>query len=212
MTKRFRQKRLCGALCGGLLLWSALAGFYGAGPAFGQMPTPHSTAMQRFTAADANNDDMLSLKEFQQAFPQLKQAAFDAIDSNRDGEISRTEWEEFTQGHGQKSGGLPAVPPSGGAGAELPLLLPPESPVNGTQAQPPVPAVPQGQKAAPHVLRPGGSLPLLAPPDSAPKSPASEAAEAVFEGRPRQPELLQQIAPPLLKTSPKDLPLLEPSE
>lgn len=47
-------------------------------------------AQQRFDAADANHDGMISREEAQQGMPRIAQH-FDDVDSNHDGQLSREE-------------------------------------------------------------------------------------------------------------------------
>lgn len=59
-----------------------------------------SPAQDSFTAADTDANGRLSRPEFSAAFPTLKKEAFDLLDANHDGTLSRAEWEAFRAGHG----------------------------------------------------------------------------------------------------------------
>ncbi len=102
-----------------LLLLVALALF--AVPAY---------AADRFGELDKNGDGQIVWEEFQAGIPGMKQAAFEQIDKDRSGGISRAEWEAFRSGHGM--GGMGAagmkMPPegnSGGSSAAMPMIRPP---------------------------------------------------------------------------------------
>ena len=88
-------------------------------------------AIQTFQRCDKNQDDSLDKKEFGSCFSGMKEEAFDAIDTDRDGKISRPEWQAFSISHsmgreGQGSG----MPPAASTAPEtprqgLPLVTPP---------------------------------------------------------------------------------------
>lgn len=99
-------------------------------------------AQERFTAMDADKDRHISRKEFFAAQPDMKDSAFEAIDTDRDGLISVEEWAQFTAGHGR--GTQVSMPPHGG-----------NATAHGDEAARPAPA--QEDQAAPRV-------PALIPP------------------------------------------------
>ena len=88
-------------------------------------------AIQSFNRCDRNKDDSLDKKEFGSCFSGMKEEAFDAIDTDRDGKISRPEWQAFSISHsmgreGQGSGMPPAASTAPGAPEPgLPLVTPP---------------------------------------------------------------------------------------
>ena len=94
----------------------------------------------RFARMDADGSGGISPQEFTTAVPNMTESAFTAIDVDRDGQISRAEWDAFMQRHqqpgGMGSGGMSRgmggmrMPPSdmpGGAGGghARPLIMPP---------------------------------------------------------------------------------------
>ncbi len=107
-------------------------------------------AVRAFQKADANGDDRLTRDEFLKAFPGMKEAAFEAIDTDHDGLVGRQEWQAFAIGHsmGRRSpmGGMPPA----GAGKGLP-------PVTAPGAAPGLPAVtPPAGAGLPPVTAPEG--------------------------------------------------------
>ncbi|MDL2216853.1 EF-hand domain-containing protein [Desulfovibrio sp. OttesenSCG-928-M14] len=84
-------------------------------------------AQNRFTAMDANNDGQVNKEEFLKAQPEMKEAAFDAIDLDKDGAISAAEWENFVVGHGRQGEGG-AIPGHNATERKAPaLIMPPKS-------------------------------------------------------------------------------------
>ena len=89
-------------------------------------------AIQSFNKCDKNQDGFLDKEEFLSTFSGMKEEAFDAIDTDKDGKISRQEWQAFSISHsmgreGQGSG----MPPAASAAPEapkqgLPLVTPPK--------------------------------------------------------------------------------------
>ncbi len=108
-------------------------------------------AVKAFQKADVNGDEKLTKEEFLKAFPGMKEAAFNAIDTAHDGSISRQEWQAFAIDHslGRRTQG--SAMPMGG--------MPPA----GDQGLPPVTA--PGGSGLPAVTAPGGSAlpPVTAP-------------------------------------------------
>jgi len=93
-----------------------------------------SVANDRFTQMDANSDGFIVWEEFSAAMPNMKQRAFETIDTDRDGRLSRTEWSQFSSQHGMKKNGsiMPGMHPDGtgdkpAAPARKPLVTPPKS-------------------------------------------------------------------------------------
>lgn len=76
-----------------------------------------NTAEARFQAMDADKDGNVSGKEFFDKYPQMKEGAFKAIDTNNDGVISLDEWKGFAAGHKSSDphAGMGAMGGMGGA-------------------------------------------------------------------------------------------------
>ena len=112
-----------------------------------------------FVQADVNKDACLSWEEFSTAFPSLRKEAFDLIDTNKDGRISREEWDAFKTRHGKQA------PEGMGAGIPLPAG---SSPIQQKPELPLLSAPKTGK--APHTItgsngtKPAFGLPLLKPP------------------------------------------------
>ena len=84
-------------------------------------------ARASFNKADTNKDENLTKEEFMAAFSGMKDEAFAAIDTDKDGKISRQEWQNFAINHsmgrsGQGSGMPPKAAPAPNA---LPMVTPP---------------------------------------------------------------------------------------
>lgn len=101
-----------------------------AGVAFA-MPGAGNSGMDAarasFNKADTNKDENLTKEEFMAAFSGMKDEAFAAIDTDKDGKISRQEWQAFAINHsmgrnGQGSGMPPKAAPAPNA---LPMVTPP---------------------------------------------------------------------------------------
>lgn len=52
-----------------------------------------------FTDMDIDGDDSLSFKEFKKVFPSTEQKAFDRLDNDNNGVLSREEWGQFKEMH-----------------------------------------------------------------------------------------------------------------
>ena len=79
--------------------------------------SPVYAAPDRFAQMDKDGDGQVDWKEFEAAIPGMKRPAFDTIDADKSGGISREEWESFMKNHmgGQK------MPPAGmGMGKTMP--------------------------------------------------------------------------------------------
>ena len=96
-----------------LALAVALAvGFFSVPSAEARPEMAGQNAEARFAAMDTNKDGKLSREEFFAAQPQMKEGAFAAIDKDIDGFISLEEWLDFSTGHG-KSGAMGGMSPTG---------------------------------------------------------------------------------------------------
>ncbi len=83
-------------------------------------------AADRFSEIDSNADKAIDWPEFEKAMPQIKKKAFDLIDTNRDGHISREEWDAFGMSHGKPSmGPASGNAPAPSSDAARPLIQPP---------------------------------------------------------------------------------------
>ncbi|MCL1939125.1 MAG: EF-hand domain-containing protein [Desulfovibrionaceae bacterium] len=80
-----------------VLLFAALV--FTAASAQARPEMAGQAAAERFSAMDTNKDGKISREEFFAAYPNMKEAAFEAIDTNKDGFISLDEWEVFVKGH-----------------------------------------------------------------------------------------------------------------
>lgn len=83
-----------------------------------------------FSAMDANGNGTLDLQEFKKAYPQMHDAAFLAMDSNKDSTLTCEEWGAFLESHrkGQhrvmpQSGNMPTACPA--TPPQTPLITPP---------------------------------------------------------------------------------------
>ena len=83
-------------------------------------------AADRFAQIDSNADQAIDWPEFEAAMPQIKKKAFDLIDTDKNGRISRAEWEAFGMSHGKPSMG-PATgnAPAPSGDTARPLIQPP---------------------------------------------------------------------------------------
>lgn len=72
-----------------------------SGTAFARPEKAAQNAQARFDAMDADKNGQVSREEFSKAHPQMKDAAFEAIDADKDGSLSFKEWEDFAAGHGK---------------------------------------------------------------------------------------------------------------
>ena len=94
-------------------------------------PVDDSRADERFRSMDTDNKGFITFEDFQKRYPSMQRPAFDAIDANKDGNISLEEWRVFFQSHGT-TGAMPPgrrPPPGHGGGGErggTPLILPPD--------------------------------------------------------------------------------------
>lgn len=79
-----------------------------------QAPRP---AGDVFAGLDANHDGVVTREEFQAAFPNMREAAFNRIDANQDAVIDRQEWDAFRASHGK-----------GGMSPQMPPKMPPQTP------------------------------------------------------------------------------------
>lgn len=75
--------------------------------------------VDKFVQMDKNSDGKVSRDEFFAAYPQMHEAAFEAIDTSKDKFISPEEWKNFSQGHSRDMmssgmGGMGGTMPPGG--------------------------------------------------------------------------------------------------
>ncbi|WP_338669143.1 hypothetical protein [Pseudodesulfovibrio methanolicus] len=56
-----------------------------------------------FNSLDADADGWVSKGEFLVAFPDGDTSVFDQADTNKNGSVSREEWEAYKQAHGSKN-------------------------------------------------------------------------------------------------------------
>lgn len=120
---------------------------------------------EQFNAMDAGKDGKVSSGEFFKTYPQMKEAAFTAIDKDGDGAITLPEWQGFTQGHGadraqggmgsgmKGEGGMTGMPPRGEGGMMPPMMMPPASSAPAQSANPGGAGAPAG---APDLIMPSG--------------------------------------------------------
>ena len=64
-----------------------------------QVDAKPDAACDSFSRMDKNKDDRILLEEFTLAFPNMREAAFVAIDRNGDKVIDREEWVVFIKNH-----------------------------------------------------------------------------------------------------------------
>lgn len=82
-------------------------------------------AADRFGELDKNSDGQIVWEEFQAGIPGMKQAAFEQIDADKSGGISRAEWEAFRSGHGMSGMGAGMKMPPDSGNAAMPMIRPP---------------------------------------------------------------------------------------
>lgn len=102
--------------------------------------SPAYAAPDRFAQMDKDGNGQVDWEEFQAAIPGMKRPAFDTIDADKSGGISREEWDAFMKSHmgGQKMppagmgmgkmppAGMGKMPPEGmGGKTGMPLIQPP---------------------------------------------------------------------------------------
>ena len=102
--------------------------------------SPAYAAPDRFAQMDKDGNGQVDWEEFQAAIPGMKRPAFDTIDADKSGGISREEWDAFMKSHmgGQKMPpagmGMGKMPPAGmgkmppedmGGKTGMPLIQPP---------------------------------------------------------------------------------------
>lgn len=163
--RRFFFAVLLALLCAAPLPSGAFPGASPNPPNPNGPANPNGPGQNRFAQADTDGNNALNRAEFSAAFPEMRPAVFDMLDANRDGVISRAEWDSFRQTH--TAGGMPpatqALP--GQTGDRLPQrAMPPREEQS--------PATP-GVSSAPE----NAELPLLAPPPAQP-APSASAATA----------------------------------
>ncbi len=83
-------------------------------------------AQDRFAMIDADKDGKIVVEEFMKAMPQMRQSAFDAIDSDKNAHIDRSEWDGFMKNHGK--GGMGAQQQEAKSSSKtLPIIQPPKA-------------------------------------------------------------------------------------
>ena len=75
-----------------------------------QCAAPAYAAPDRFGQMDTDGNGQVDWEEFQAAVPGMKRPAFDTIDADKSGGISRGEWDSFMKSH---MGGQKGMPPAG---------------------------------------------------------------------------------------------------
>jgi len=114
-----------------VLLFAAL--FFTAASAQARPDMAGQAATERFSAMDTNKDGKISREEFFAAYPHMKEAAFEAINTSGDGFISFDEWEAFVKGHSKDGDHVhtgdgccpPAASPEKGGSKTPALIMPP---------------------------------------------------------------------------------------
>jgi hypothetical protein len=85
-------------------------------------------ADEKFEVMDTDRNGRVDWEEFRAAYPNLKQKAFDTVDTDADNGISHEEWDAFRGAHaGAKQSAMPLKPlPNPQASPDLPLIRPPK--------------------------------------------------------------------------------------
>lgn len=108
------MKALVASLCAALLLTAS-------GVAWSDSPVAAEGSLQsaadRFSQMDGDHNGVVSWEEFTAAMPQMQRAAFDTIDWDKSGGISREEWNAFRSNHGNGAMGKGQGMPGASAGA-----------------------------------------------------------------------------------------------
>ena len=113
------------------------------------------SAADRFALMDTNSDGKVTREEFSAAMPQIREEAFNAIDSNADNAITLDEWEGFSMGHAQgKTGSMPPQGANGTMPQGMGGMMPPQGMGGGMPPQG-APAMQSGNgTASPGLLMP----------------------------------------------------------
>ena len=93
-------------------------------------PAADNRADELFRSMDMDNKGFITFEDFQKRYHNMQRPAFDAIDANKDGNISLEEWRAFFQNHGTMGAMPPGRRPppgheAGGGMGGTPLILPP---------------------------------------------------------------------------------------
>jgi len=59
----------------------------------------HAQASDKFTKMDTDSSNSISWAEFEKQYPQMKKLAFDSIDTDKNSDISKDEWNVFQDSH-----------------------------------------------------------------------------------------------------------------
>ena len=102
----------------------ALATAAQANPALAKPAGQDPAAGDRFARMDTDNNAKITWQEFEAALPQMRRPAFDAIDSDKSGDISRAEWDAFRSNHGASGMGKNPAPQQ--TPQTPPLIQPPQ--------------------------------------------------------------------------------------
>ena len=152
----------------------------GMGSGMGGAPamTPEELSA-RFKTIDKDNDGNMNWEEFAAAYPRMQRPAFDAMDTDKNGLVSKEEWLEFRTRHSKENAGMPRPEDS---------MTPPPGAMERAQSKP------EGMSGMPMMVMPpnkdGGAAPagmgggMIMPPPGAkssatPSSPAASTQDAV---------------------------------
>lgn len=95
-------------------------------------------AADRFSEMDKDKNEQITWEEFEAAMPQMRKSAFESIDTDKNGVISRAEWDVFKTTHGMKGKGMPpaAMEASPSKKEAMPLIRPPVAGEKMPEAKP----------------------------------------------------------------------------
>lgn len=92
-------KMTLAAIAGAVVIQFGVAPESFARPEYADEKGGPQVVQDRFQAMDTDKDGKVSREEFFARYSQMKDAAFDSIDSDKDGSISPEEWVKFAAGH-----------------------------------------------------------------------------------------------------------------